>query len=1253
MEVLRQGWTIREVFHPQFLVLRDARGPAPAAAALGRGRRRAGHAARVLDAPGAAAAGAARARRTWPAADLGRGVHEVLDLVGRGGGRLARDGRSGRSRSSAELAAQVGDGRRRRRRGRGRPGARAARLAERQPLHVLRRPRLRPVGQRRRRPVRARSRAPGSASSRGDEDPAGRVLRPARGCDGAPGAARRDQGRTPGPGCTGPPTSTTSASAASTRDGAVVGEHRLLGLFSTTAYSESVMRVPVLRQKAEAVIEGSGYDPASHGGKAIVDTLETYPRDELFQTPLPELAETVERIAHLKERRQVRIFVRADPYGRFVSCLVYLPRDRYTGTVRRKMEQVLLDRLGGASIDDSARVTDAVLARLHVVVRMPAGQSARRRSSEGIDLRGAGARAHRGHADLGRRVRRPARRHPGRRPAGRRCCARCPRATRRTTRRAQGRQDLAALADLESGADMALALYVPDPLPGRPVDEADLRLKIFRRDVSLSLSQLLPHLTRLGVDVIDERPYELDAGDDGAGLDLRLRAGACRVGRAAVAADWDAAGRERFVAAFRAAYEGEAESDAFCALVMAAGLGWREVSVLRSVGHYLRQGGVSYSQTYMAQALAANTAIARQLFDLFAVRFDPSSALSLEERAGARATEIGAAVENALDDVSSLDQDKIIRSFLAVLRALVRTNFYRPGPAGAGAQAAVARGARPARAAAGVRDLRALAARRGRAPALRPRRPRRAALVRPRGGLPHRGPRPGQGADGQEHGDRPDRGEGRLRAAPAARPGARPRRVAGRGRRLLPDLRHQPARRDRQPGRLAARSCRRRTSCATTATTRTSWSPPTRARRRSPTSRTRSRWRRASGSATRSPPGGSVGYDHKAMGITARGAWESVVRHFRELGIDPGADDFTCVGIGDMSGDVFGNGMLLSEHLRLVAAFDHRHVFLDPDPDPARSFAERRRLFALPRSSWADYDPALISEGGGVYPRTLKSVPVTEPVRRALGLADGVTSLDPTALISAALKAPGRPAVERRHRHLRQGRDRVERRRRRQGQRRAARRRRAAPGPLRGGGRQPRADPARAHRVRDLRRQDQHRLHRQLGRAWTPPTTRSTSRSCWPPTSRTARSTPEGRNALLASMTDDVAGLVLAHNVSQNLALANAEAQAAVDGPRARGVDRPARGARAHRPGDRVPARRGGARRPAGQEPRPHLARAGGAARLHQDRPERRGRAQRPARRPATWPTGSSTTSRRPCAARTPSRCGGTGCTARSSRRSW
>jgi glutamate dehydrogenase len=771
----------------------------------------------------------------------------------------------------------------------------------------------------------------------------------------------------------------------------VIGERRFLGLFSSSAYSESVSRVPVLRQKAAAVIARSGYSEASHGGKAITDVLETYPRDEFFQTPVPELGAIVEKVAHLKERRQVRMFVRRDPYGRYLSCLIYLPRDRYTTAVRRRMEDILTRALGGASVEYTARVTESVLARLHLVVRMPVGKamgevdvrslereltlSTRSWEDEFADLIVGMDEADRLVSLVGG----------------------LPEGYKEDYTPRQAAQDLSALLTLEDVHDMSMAMYVPD----RTDDEAELRLKIFRLEASLSLSRIMPHLSLLGVDVIDERPYELTMGKDQRAFvyDFGVRVPG---GADAVRARWTPEARQRFIGAFSASYIGDSESDGFNALVMGADLDWRDVSVLRSIGRYLRQVGFTYSQTYFARALSSNVDIARQLIQLFRTRFDPRTGLDAKARATAT-NELGDKIKKALNDVASLDHDRILRSFLAVMQAMIRTNFYVPG------RHAIAMKLLPRQ----IPDL------------PEPRPEFEVFIYSPRmEGVHLRYGRVARG--GVRWSDRAEdfRTEvlGLVKAQMVKNTVIVP--VGAKGGfycKQLPDPREREAwlaeglacyqlfvsslldvtdnivdgvvvspadvvRYDADDPYLVVAADK---GTATFSDVANKLSVDSRF------------WL---GDAFAS--GGSSGYDHKAMGITARGAWESVRRHFREMGVDPQSTDFTCVGIGDMSGDVFGNGMLLSKHIQLVAAFDHRHVFIDPRPDPARSWEERARLFALTRSSWADYDPALISEGGGVFPRTLKSVVITQQMRAALAIDKSVEALTPAELIRACLRAP-------------------------------------------------------------------------------------------------------------------------------------------------------------------------------------------------------------------------------------------------------
>ena len=495
--------------------------------------------------------------------------------------------------------------------------------------------------------------------------------------------------------------------------------------------------------------------------------------------------------------------------------------------------------------------------------------------------------------------------------------------------------------------------------------------------------------------------------------------------------------RDAFQEAFIRSGAGDTESDGYNRLVLRARLTSREATVLRAIGRYLRQAGTTFSDRYVELALVGapgRGAAAR--------RPVPSPASTPRSADAERAADaLVERIEQEIDAVESLDQDRILRNFLDVVRAMLRTNFFQRDCRRI-AQAATSRSsstptqlplaAPPAPA---LRDLRLLAAHRGRAPARREGRARRDPLVGPARGLPHRGARADEGADGQERGDRAGRREGRLRGqAPAG--GRRPRGAARRGRGLLPHLHQRPARPDRQHRRRRDRR-RRPTSCATTRTTPTWSSRPTRARPTLLGRRQRGRdATTASGSATRSPRAARAATTTSrwASPRAARGSPSSATS--ASWATTSRTKDFTVVGVGDMSGDVFGNGMLLSTHIRLVAAFDHRHVFIDPDPDAERSFEERKRLFELPRSSWDDYDRELISEGRRRLLAHRPSRSRSRPRCARRSTCDG-EALPPNELIRALLCAPRRPALERRHRHLRQGQHGDARRRRRQGQRRA------------------------------------------------------------------------------------------------------------------------------------------------------------------------------------------------------------------------
>ncbi len=771
--------------------------------------------------------------------------------------------------------------------------------------------------------------------------------------------------------------------------GEVVGEHRFLGLFTSATYGERVRRIPVVRRKVAEVLGRSGFPASSHSGKDMLAILESYPRTELFQMSVDELLPVVRTVLHLQERRQVRLFLRRDAYGRFVSALVYLPRDRYTTGVRQRMEQLLQQAFDADSVDHAASVSESVLARLHFVVRVPAGRqvpdvdpgeleariAAATRSWE--DVFAEALRAQAGEEEAARLLRL----YPHAFPA----------AYEEEFAPRTGVADLRRVDALAPGA-LDMALYTPPASPGAR------RFKLFR-SAPVSLVDVLPVLQHMGVEVVDERPYEITRADGTRSYvyDFGLRY--------EPAGQLTAPGvRERFQEAFAAVWSGAAESDGFNALVLRAGLHWRQAVVLRAYAKYLRQAGSTFSQTYIAQALAANAGIAARLVALFEARFDPAA----DDGRAETVERLGREVLARLEEVASLDEDRILRAFLTVVRATLRTNYYQPAADGS-VKAHVSF----------KLDPQAL-------PELPQPRPRfeiwvyapRVEGVHLRFGPVARG--------GLRWSDRREdfRTEvlGLVKAQTVKNAVIVPTGAKGG---FVVKRPADPADRDAvlAEGKACYRTFISGLLDVTDNLVANAVVPPPAVVRHDGDDAYLV-VAADKGTATFSDlansiaaeygfwlgdafaSGGSVGYDHKAMGITARGAWESVKRHFREMGRDTQTEDFTCVGIGDMSGDVFGNGMLLSEHIRLVAAFDHRHVFLDPDPDPATSHAERRRLFELPRSSWADYDPALISEGGGVHPRTAKAVPITEQVRAALAIPEGVATLTPAELIRAALTAP-------------------------------------------------------------------------------------------------------------------------------------------------------------------------------------------------------------------------------------------------------
>ncbi|HLY33729.1 MAG TPA: NAD-glutamate dehydrogenase, partial [Jatrophihabitantaceae bacterium] len=781
--------------------------------------------------------------------------------------------------------------------------------------------------------------------------------------------------------------------------------HVFLGLI-TNAEDGTVGRVPVVRRRIAEILLRSGVRADSHTGRQLLAALRTLPRDELLEAPTADLLRLSQLVVDRAEHGTVGVFARIHLNRDFVSVLVYFAAERFGPETRRRVVAVIKEYWPGDIIGRDDRIVELNLVRMQFLIAIRPGMQppspersiveaevakvTRRWSDDLSDLLSLAV----GQAEAERIVAKYS--------------GALPEAYKEDFTPAMAASDLARLESLPAEDGLAFHLYTPDE-----DDAADRRLKVFRTGQSVSLARALPIFTQMGIEVLDERPYEIElvgarTPTGGSRLEtwiydfgLRLPAGV----------NFDDARAADVIDALQLLWREQVEQDGFNALVVRTRLTWWQANVLRAYAKYLRQAGTTYSQGYIEQALVEHCEIAVALVDLFESRFDPDRA---DERPVTEG-ELGRTdqIEAMLAGVESLDQDRILRALLGLVNATLRTNAYRTDSQG-NRRTAIAVKLDPRL----VPDL----------PNPRPRfeiwvYSPRVEGVHLRFGAVARG--------GLRWSDRREdfRTEvlGLVKAqmvknAVIVPTGAKGGFVA----KQLPD----PS--DRDAWLAEGIACYRIfISClldltdnyVTSAQGVQTVQPPPQTRRYDaddPYLVVAA----DKGTATFSDianaiaeeygfwlgdafaSGGSVGYDHKAMGITARGAWESVKYHFRELGVDTQTQDFTVVGIGDMSGDVFGNGMLLSEHIRLVAAFDHRHIFLDPNPDAARSYAERRRMFALPRSSWADYDTSVISEGGGVYSRAAKAIPITPQVAAVLNLADHATKLAPTDLIRAILLAP-------------------------------------------------------------------------------------------------------------------------------------------------------------------------------------------------------------------------------------------------------
>src|SRR3954471_25023491 len=774
-------------------------------------------------------------------------------------------------------------------------------------------------------------------------------------------------------------------------DGLFEGELRLVGLFTSSAYTHASSDVPYVRAKVARVVAQAGFDPASYAGRALLNVLESYPRDELFQIDEATLFRFAIDILRLSEHPRIRALARVDAFDRFVSILVFIPKDRYDTDVRRRVGEFLADVYRGRVSAAYPAYPEGPLARTHYIIGRDEGVTpAVDRDTLETGIAGNvstwsdSLRAALDDAIGGPKARAPASRYaegfsaayresiPARQPLG----------------------DMDSLQRLSDARPRAVTLY------RRERDGRDrVNLKVFSRGGALPLSERVPLLENLRFHVINERTYRVAPASASEGERVWLYDMALE--RAFGSAIDIAAIEGPIEAAILALFRGLAESDGFNRLALEAGLSWRDAAMLRALGRYLRQIGVTYGLNYLALTLARHPAIASRIVALFYARFDPRAETGRAEAEPC----LRADIEDRLKAVTSLDEDRILRRFANLVQAAVRTTFFQIDPNGQ-PRAAVAFKFDARR----IDDL----------PLPRPLYEiyvysPRVEGVHLRFGTVARG--------GLRWSDRPQdfRTEvlGLAKAQQVknavivpvgAKGGFFPKRL--------------PPASDRQAwlaeGTESYRIFIRTLLELTDNIVDDKIVPPPDTVRHdaddpylvvaadkgtatfsdiaNAISIEKGHWL---GDAFAS--GGSQGYDHKKMGITAKGAWEAVRRHFREIDVDIQSQAVTVAGVGDMSGDVFGNGMLLSKCLKLVAAFDHRDIFIDPAPDPASSFAERQRLFDLPRSSWQDYDKSKISKGGGIFPRALKSIRLSSEAQAAIGLKKAEAS--PAEVMNAILKA--------------------------------------------------------------------------------------------------------------------------------------------------------------------------------------------------------------------------------------------------------
>lgn len=772
------------------------------------------------------------------------------------------------------------------------------------------------------------------------------------------------------------------------KKGVVIGERRIIGLYTSAAYHTNPKHIPFLRHKVALIMENSKLNPYSHAGKVLMNILETLPRDDLIQGTEEELLEIAMGIFYMQERKRIRTFVRMDVYGRFISCLVYVPKDRFNTELRIAMQDILAESFHAQDITFSTLFTESVLARIHFMIKLNQDE---RPVYDIKEIENKLIQVGRSWSDD----------------------------LQFNLHEAFGEEQANALYAQYRSAFPAfysdnfsprtavydikhIEMLSPENTLGinfyKPLDEPvnNFRLKVYQHDNTIPLSDVLPILEKLGLRAISERPYLLKFAD---GSVTWINDFAMQYNR-----NFDFQLdeiKELFQNAFTEVWFGEAENDGFNQLVLAAGLNWREVAVLRTYAKYFKQIGFTFSQDYMEMALNNNVAIAKKIVRLFAIRFNPHDSENREERYAATVAEI----LSDLDNVANLDEDKIIRQYVQAITSTLRTNYYQLSSNG-----------KP-------KSYISIKLNSKTIPGVPKPQPMFEIFVySPRfEGVHLRCGKVARG--GLRWSDRREdfRTEilGLMKAQQVKNSVIVPSGAKGG---FVP--KHLPVNGTREEILAEGIACYQLFIRGLLDITdnykdglivkpqnvvfydeddpylvvAADKGTATFSDIANSISLEYGFWL---GDAFAS--GGSIGYDHKKMGITAKGAWESVKRHFYELDFDIQNNDFTVVGIGDMAGDVFGNGMLLSQHIKLVGAFNHIHIFIDPDPNAAKSFKERERLFNLPRSNWTDYDKNLISQGGGVFNRNAKSIPVSPEMQRVFDIKQ--TEIEPNELIKTILKA--------------------------------------------------------------------------------------------------------------------------------------------------------------------------------------------------------------------------------------------------------